>query len=57
MNDFLKGWGNPWLEFLICIALASASVLTIEALAAQHADAVTVHLQSQTTLKPLSPIV
>ena len=35
MNDFLKGWGNPWIEFLICIALASGSVLTIEALATQ----------------------
>lgn len=38
MNDFLKGYGNAWLEFLVCIVLSSASVLAIEALTSQNAD-------------------
>ena len=42
MNDLMKGWGNAWLDFAVCIALASASVLAIEALAAQNADQQTV---------------
>ena len=38
MNNFLKGYGNAWLEFLVCIVLSSASVLAIEALTSQNAD-------------------
>ena len=59
MNNSMKGWSNAWLDFAVCMALSSASVLAIEALATQHSKAaVSDSLNAasavliQTTLKP-----
>ena len=39
MNNPMKRWSNAWLDFAVCIALSSASVLAIEALTPRDSDA------------------